>query len=176
MYTRIAAAGFLAVVSLLGCDSREPWTTRDWHGSASFSEAERASIQAGLDLVCENTDRHCAPVVWDLDDYESCRPFIDNEDRDYVAVIRVLSEKSILAYYVAGCVGIRFDVPPRKLFAVAAHEFGHWVGMGHIHGDETGLMSSAAGNEASKVWSVATERECARTHCREESDGYQGER
>ncbi len=128
-----------------GCFS----TDKVWHGSLSFSESERAQIGQGAGFLSYMTGASLV-ILWD-DEVNANRSIV-KESLDPGTI-------GLTTTFAGGKQKIAFDPSLRvyKMASVAAHEFGHSIGMDHV---SEGVMSASAPNCIQ--WSPEDEAECKR--------------
>lgn len=131
--TWIAGALALALVSCGG--------TPPWHGDQTFTPAERAEVEAGYAWIAARVGEDPAPIVWDA-------PHGDHGDGRIARVTAGFGSRE-----EDGKVFV-LVAQPEAIRAIAAHEFGHFFGLGHT---ETGVMRPVG---ASLEWTDENQRAC----------------
>jgi len=139
------------------------------HGDVTFSQLERLQIEQGAAFIQLRAPRHPLVIVWDA-------PHVPHPGCPANQIQRDTDGKGARTGEATDGPGycIRMSVLeawPGRLEAIAAHEFGHWVGLGHT---ATGVMYYSYNN---LEWTGDVQRECQRVGLCEATDvtpGYTG--
>lgn len=148
---RIAGFLVLAVAGLVGCVQHRETTI---HGDVTFTAEERASVERGAAFISARTpDEGAVVVLWDAPHVDGpCEG--DTIQRSAGGTGGVTSESCIV-------LGLQDPHGTLALDALAAHELGHWRGMGHVI---RGLMQPL---DMPLAWSDEDQAEClSRGACR----------
>lgn len=106
-----------------------------WHGDVTFTPAERAEIERGYAFLSKRLESRPLPIVWDAphNDHECLATQICKRP----ALVGPCPEPyetqtcELVGLYTSNRISL---VPSENMAAVAAHEFGHWKGLGHHAG------------------------------------------
>lgn len=124
------------------------------HGDVTFTSEERAAIEGAAAFMAERTGNEAPAIVWDarhVGPTDACeRETIVRRER-MVGLDGMMVGKE-------GCLYLNAALDPDRFQAVAAHELGHWFGVGHH--DELGIMNVNV--SATMRWTDADERVCHR--------------
>lgn len=123
------------------------------HGDVTFTPEERAAIERGAAFLSAHANTNAfpiGPIVWDAPHTwpESCA--------EETIQRSAKGDGAITHPFGARCIALGVGPKAPSLDALAAHEFGHWIGMEHV---SRGLMQPFG---MSLEWSDEDQAECVR--------------
>lgn len=127
-----------------------------WHGDVSFTLVERKAIEEGNEYIAARMGTKPYDIVWD-------EPHRVDETRcveDRTIIRRVMREYS--GFYRGNPKCVEIDPTDPLMSAVAAHEFGHSRGLGHLPENVPGLMNPVV-SAPLPLWSPEDQLMCELT-------------
>ncbi len=143
-------AATLALAGLLVACLPQPML----HGDVAFTATERSAIEGAAAYMAERTGNDPPEIAWDaphVADNATCPPG---------SIVRRARMVGLDGMMVGrdGCIYLNTALDADRFQAVAAHELGHWFGVGHH--DELGIMNVNVAH--TMRWTEADERVCHR--------------
>ncbi|MDB4942986.1 MAG: hypothetical protein JWP97_2520 [Labilithrix sp.] len=121
-------------------------------GDEAFSLEERAAIARGAAFITAATGKPVPEIVWGQ--------LPDDSDRRAMKIVRAPLPPKQLGDSSEGefRIWIDADKRPERVAEIAAHEFGHALGLDHIDPAQPGLMNRIV--PTTLIWTDADEASC----------------